>query len=552
MRSPAASSSSPRPGRNPTRPLAVTTQTAIPISAVPVAPAAPAPAAASPHTRHLATDHLMADLKGRSVRGGAVTLTAQGIKFCLQMGSTMVLARLLTPADFGLIAMVTAVTGFVAMFKDAGLSMATVQRAEITHEQVSTLFWINVALSVLVMLVIAALAPAIAMFYSEPRLTGITLALAATFIFGGLTVQHQALLRRQMRFRALATVEVLSMAAGVATAVAMAFGGFGHWSLVGLVAGQTVANSVLVWVACGWRPGPPRRGSGVRPMLGFGGNLTGFNIVNYFRRNADNLLLGAFAGASALGLYSKAYSLLMLPLRQLNAPLTAVAVPLLSRLVSTPEQYRRAYRRALGSLALVAVPIPLLLLITSDLTIDVLLGSSWAAATPIFRALAVAAVIDALNVATGWAYVSWGHTRRQLYWGLLQSIVVVSAFIIGLSWGALGVAWAYTASLVLLRFPALLVCYHGTPLTIRDFLKAVAPAFGGSVVAALGTTAALPVLATGSPSVIRLLLGSSLFCALYLTVLMLMRSGRQTLLAFITPLVGQQLRQSARSRAIAD
>ncbi len=146
------------------------------------------------------TEYLKADLKGRSVRGGAVTMAAQGIKFFLQIGSTVVLARLLTPEDFGLIAMVTAVTGFVMMFKDMGLSMATVQRAEIDHAQISTLFWINVVLSLAFMLLTATLAPAIAWFYSEPRLTWITLALAGAFIFSGFTVQHQALLRRQMNF----------------------------------------------------------------------------------------------------------------------------------------------------------------------------------------------------------------------------------------------------------------------------------------------------------------------------------------------------------------
>src|SRR5690606_19203223 len=164
------------------------------------------------------TEHLTKHLRRRTMRGGAITVSSQGVKFALRLGSTAVLARLLTPADFGLIAMVTVVTGFVEMFKDAGLSMATIQRERITHAQVSTLFWINVALSALIMLLIAALAPAIAWFYGEPRLLPITLALSGTMIFGGLAVQHQALLRRQMQFGRLATIEITSMAAGIAAA----------------------------------------------------------------------------------------------------------------------------------------------------------------------------------------------------------------------------------------------------------------------------------------------------------------------------------------------
>jgi len=255
-------------------------------------------------TDHFATDYLMADLKGRSVRGGALTLVAQAVKFALQLGSTIVLARLLTPEDFGLVAMVTAVTGFVMMFKDAGLSVATVQREEITREQVSALFWINAGLSVVLMIVVAALAPLIALFYSEPRLVGITLAISGTFVFAGLTVQHQALLRRQMQFKKLAVLEVASMVFGVATAITMAFLGLGYWSLVGMLAATAGANAVLAWIACAWIPGAPARSDGVGSMLNFGAGVTGFSVVNYFARNADNLLFSEDAARRIVGVLS--------------------------------------------------------------------------------------------------------------------------------------------------------------------------------------------------------------------------------------------------------
>ena len=330
--------------------------------------ASPAKLADVPHryARHFGTDHLLADLKGRSVRGGAVTLTSQAMKFVLQMGSTVVLARLLLPSDFGLIAMVTAVTGFVAMFKDAGLSMATVQREDITHDQVSTLFWINVALSVAVMLVVAALAPAIAAFYSEPRLLWVSLALAGTVLFGGFTVQHQALLRRQMRFKALAVVEVVSMTGGIAVAIAMALMEFGYWSLVGMVAGTAVVNAVLVWVLCDWRPGRPKRGCGVGQMVKFGGGLTGFNFLNYFTRNSDNVIVGFALGSGPLGVYSKAYNLLMLPIRQINAPVGSVMLPALSRLQDDPVRYRRAYLQALSAIAMVGMPLVVCVFVLAD------------------------------------------------------------------------------------------------------------------------------------------------------------------------------------------
>ncbi|HMB96433.1 MAG TPA: oligosaccharide flippase family protein, partial [Tepidisphaeraceae bacterium] len=228
--------------------------------------------------RHFRTDHFHADLRIRSIRGGAVTLAAQSGKFTLQLCSTMILARLLTPADFGLVAMVTAITGFIGLFKDLGLSQATVQREHITHAQVSTLFWINVIASALLMMLIAALAPVIALLYHEPRLMWITLALAGSFIFSGLVVQHQALLRRQMKFTTLVLIELVSLLISVMIALILAVNGLHYWALVAQTIVQAIAYCALIWLCCDWRPQRWSRGSGVRTMLAFGRDLTGFNV----------------------------------------------------------------------------------------------------------------------------------------------------------------------------------------------------------------------------------------------------------------------------------
>ena len=217
----------------------------------------------------------------------------------------MVLARLLVPSDFGLVAMVTAITGFVAIFRDCGLPAATIQRAEITRAQISTLFWINCGLGLVLMLVVLALSPVIAWFYHEPRLLWITGALSIAFAITGVAVQHQALLRRQMRFKTLAMIDVLSMAFGVSIGMAMAWVGFGYWSLVGVTFGSTLLNSALVWLKCDWRPDTFRRRVGARSMLAFGGHLMGFDVLNYFTRNFDNVLIGRALGSIALGVYSK-------------------------------------------------------------------------------------------------------------------------------------------------------------------------------------------------------------------------------------------------------
>ena len=225
-----------------------------------------ASATASAAERHFATDHLLTNLKQRTISSGAVTISAQVGKFFLSLVSTMALARLLTPRDFGLVAMVTTVTAFLRVFKDAGLSIATVRREKITRSGFN-LFWINVGVSALSTLILAAGAPVIARFYHNPRLIPITLFLSVTFLISGSTIQHQALLKRQMRFKALALIEVSSMTVGVLIGVSMALIGCGYWSLVGLSFSVEASVLVLTWLVSPCLPHVPVRHIGIGPPV---------------------------------------------------------------------------------------------------------------------------------------------------------------------------------------------------------------------------------------------------------------------------------------------
>ena len=421
----------------------------------------------------LKTDHLKADLKGRSIRGGVLTLTSQGARFILQMISTVVLARLLTPADFGLVAMVTAITGFVALFTDAGLSHATVQRQEITHDQVSTLFWINVALGVLLMFVTATLAPAVAWFYSEPRLTGITLAVAGMFILSGLTVQHDALLKRQMRYRPLAIRNIVASAAGVLVAIVMAWQGAGYWALLALPATMSLVQMLLSWCMVNWRPGLPRRSAEVRSMLIFGGNLMGSNAIAHISRNADNVLIGWFWGPGPLGLYSRAYSLLMLPLHQFNAPIAAVAMPAFSRIQDDPERYARYYLRTINMIMWMSAPLIGFLFVGAEPVIVLTLGDQWRDSAVVFQILAVSALTQPLYNSIGWLFVSRGRTDRLLKLGLFILAAVVCSFVIGLPFGIRGVALSYSLVLLAILPWTFQFTFRGTHLTLKRFGRAL-------------------------------------------------------------------------------
>jgi PST family polysaccharide transporter len=466
-----------------------------------------------PH-EELEIDHLKTDLKGRSMRGGALTIAAQGFQFFLQMLSTVVLARLLTPGDFGLVAMVTAFTGLAQLLNNVGLSQATIQSQEISHDQVSTLFWINVSVSAAVTLLIAALAPVLAWFYSEPRLTGITLAVAGTFVLSGLMIQHDAILKRQMRYLSLAVRDVASSAAGVVAALVLARSGGGYWALVALPGVAVLARVIFSWFMIDWRPGPPRRTCGVRPLVVFGGNLTAANLLAYFSRNTDNVLIGWFWGAGPLGLYSKAYGLLLLPLRQINWPLASVAIPTFSRLQDDPERYARYYLRTVNMIMWVSALLMGFLFVSAEPVILVALGEQWRQAAKVFQILVVSALVQPLYNTVNWLFVSQGRTNRLLIFTLIVSPAIVASFFAGLPSGITGVAFAYSLVTLAMLPWTLTFAFRGTHLTLKRLGHALLYPLVLCIAAVLFSMLALRLVAPQG-DVSKLLVSAAGFATVY-------------------------------------
>lgn len=479
---------------------------------------------------HLRTDDVSAELGARTARGGAIMIAAQGARFAVNMVGTVTLARLLTPQDYGLVAMVAVFTNFTYLFRNLGLSAATVQKAEVSHRQVSTLFWVNVGLGLLTMLVTAAAAPLVAAFYGEPRLTGITVGIALGCIFNGLSVQHEALLKRQMRFKALGTIDVCAALVGLAVGVTAARRGAGAWALVAAQLAVTATFAAGVWAACGWRPGRPSRGSGVRSMIAFGGNLTGYNLLNYLARNADNLLIGRFWGPLQLGLYARAYQLLLLPLDQVCVPLDGVAVSALSRLTDAPERYRRAYLNILEKLAMLTMPGVALMIGTSDWVVAFMLGPQWAETGRIFALLGVVGLLEPVSLSVGWLLISQGRTRHALRWGVIDGTLSLVSIAAGLPWGALGVAASYSLVGFFLRKPLLFwyACRTG-PVRTADFYRAILPSFYAAL-SVLAVLFALRAWAGEMRPLAGLLAGLTVAAAVAFVVFLIIPRGRRALL----------------------
>lgn len=387
------------------------------------------------------------NLQARSTRNVGINLVAQGIRFVLQVGSTIALARILSPTDFGLVAMVAVIVNFVALFKDAGLAQATVQREDITDAQISTLYWINVAIAGGLALAIVALAPVIVWIYDEPRLLYLAMLLALPVAISGWGLQHRALLQRHMRFVAIARVEILGAGFGIALGLTAALYGAGYWSLAFMTLGTALASNLGYWSSSGWVPQSPRRNTGVREMLRFGINLSGFNFVNYFARNADNFLIGKFIGATALGQYSQAYRLMLLPISQINAPITNALLPALSRVKDDQRAFEDLYLQWVQRIAWITViPIASASLWGEEALVFIL-GQQWQLAGEIFEWLALACCLQPIGNFAGLLFVSKGETSQMLRWGVFASVFTVIAFAVGLQWGAKGVAIGYAAAM---------------------------------------------------------------------------------------------------------
>ncbi len=396
------------------------------------------------------------NLRYRVASGVAFIGVAQAVRVAVQFVSVIVMSRLLTPADFGVMAMISPVIAFVMLLQGMGLASAVANARDVTHSQLSTVFWINVGISAALAVLVAAGAPLVGIFYNEPATVGPTIAMAALIFVSGLGSQHTALINRQMRFRRTAIVDaassVLSLAAGICVALVWP----NPWALVSSIVAGSLVSLVGAWWVSQWRPGRPSSIKEVSVFLRFGRGVTGFNLANFLARNLDNVLIGRFAGTAELGFYDRAYKLLLFPLQQINGPVARVLTPVLSRLAHEPERYRSAYTRAVQQILLATVPGVICLLTNAATAIPTVLGQQWTPTIPIFMWLGFSALIQPMSATTGWLFITQHRTDEFAAWGVFVAITCIGAFVCGLSWGAVGVAAAYTLSEIFIRLPVVL------------------------------------------------------------------------------------------------
>src|SRR5260370_16454279 len=459
------------------------------------------------------------DIREKVIRGGLAKVFAQGASLALRMGSLMVLARLLGPKEFGLVGMVTVFTGVLNLFRDFGLSSATVQRGHVTDDQISTLFWINVLVGVILGLLLMGMAPVVVNFYHEPRLRWVSVVLGTSFIFNGAGVQHTALLERQMRFTALAPIDMIALVVSTAVGIGMAATGFGYWSLVAAAVALPLVTTLCLWLTTGWTPGKPRSQDGVHSLLRFGGAMTLGNVVVYLAYNLEKILLGRFWGADALGLYGRAYQLLNLPTDNLNSAFCLLPFSGLSRFRDDPPRFKSYFLKGYSLLLALTIPITIAAALFAPDLIPVVLGPKWKEVIVIFRLLSPTILILAIINPLAWLIFSLGMVKRNLKIVLVLAPLVIAGYAVGLPYGPKGVALVYSSMMTLWVIPHIAWCVRGTVISLRDILlAAMRPMVSGIVAAAL----AFGVQFYGAQSLSplpRLLLGTAVLVVAYVGTL---------------------------------
>jgi PST family polysaccharide transporter len=424
----------------------------------------------------------------------------------------------LDPKDFGLVGMVTALTGVLNLFKDFGLSAASVQCASVTDDQKSMLFWINVLVGGVLTTITMGLSPVVARFYHEPRLYWVASIIGTSFLLNAAGIQHWALLQRQLRFTTLSIIDTSSWVVSTLVATAAAKAGYGYWALVAMTVCLPLVSGTAAWLASGWVPAMPRKGASVGSLIRFGGTLTLNGLIVYLGSNFEKVLLGRYWGAQDIGIYGRGYQLIRIPTDTLNGAIGEVAFSALSRLQHEPDRLRRYFLTGYSMVVALTLPATFAGCVLSTDLIGLLLGPKWKEAATIFRLLTPTILVFAIANPLSWLLGAVGMVGRGAKMSLVIAPLMIASYFVGLPYGPKGVALAYSTIMVLWLVPVVAWSVYGTVLSLKDVWNTIrAPLVSSSIAGAITFGMGLFY---GQSHVARLIFGGVILSTTYLCMLL--------------------------------
>ncbi|RMF97815.1 MAG: colanic acid exporter [Candidatus Schekmanbacteria bacterium] len=425
------------------------------------------------------------NIKSQSITGVRWSGIAQAGRQIAQLITTIVLARLLAPSEFGLISMAIVVIGFISIFKDLGTSAAVIQRRELSDELLSSIFWINTGFGTFSMLLVFLGAPLGAMLYNNPQVTPVLQALSLGFFISGFTILHQALLERSLSFGTLAKIELAAVLSGSIAGIVLALLGAGVWSLVMQILTNVTMTTVLLWFSTSWRPRLVFNWNEVKSIKNYSLNLTGFAVFNYFARNADYLLIGRYLGAQDLGYYTLAYRILLFPVKNISKVISRVMFPVYSNLQDDNQRLANIYLKVSSTIALITFPLMAGVFTLSKPFIVSLFGTKWEPVILLIMILSPVGLIQSIGTTVGAIYQAKGRTDIMFRWGLVTETCAIISFIVGLRWGVIGVAIAYAIVSFALFYPSFYIVFRLINLKVSNLIDYLYKPFLNSVVMSL-------------------------------------------------------------------
>jgi PST family polysaccharide transporter len=459
-------------------------------------------------------------LAAHSSRSWLTVVLAKGGVNSVQFLTQVVMARLLAPADFGVLTMVMSVIGIATIFQDLGLSAVTVSQKNLQQSQVNTLFWINVGLGSVMGMLAFLTSPLLTSFYADPRVAGVGAALSLNFIISGLATQHLALLRRNVRFNDLSMISFASTLLSSLVALAMAAFGARYWALVTSSLASNLITAGMAWHYSKWRPGWPGYDASIRPMLPFGGYLVVFALFQYVAMNLQYILLGRFWNSSQVAYFGRGYQLMTLFGSYVHDPFDMTARSTLARMQPDPPEFRRYFLHTLALIMMLAAPLATLCAVLGGDIVGVLLGPAWKPSGEVLQILALGFMPNMLSFTTGWIFLARGDALRMMRWGIFGWSIVIISILAGISGGPTGVAIACSANAWILFLPCLIYSFKDTGLKLSHVWKACAPVAGAALSAGAVLWLMWQVLSDWKPW-LRLALGLPAYSLLYAGLLLL-------------------------------
>jgi O-antigen/teichoic acid export membrane protein len=386
------------------------------------------------------------NLRSRIITGLAWKVVSQVFRQGSRVAVAIVLARLLTPHDYGLAAMVLAFSALVIIFSDLALGAALVQRRELTEADRSTVFWVSAVVGVAFTLVGVAASYPVAAFFGEPGVQPLFAAFSVSFLVTALGTTQTALLSRDMNFKSLELRMMAGTAVGGVVGIWLALEGYGAWAIIGQQLAIAVVSTILLWALSPWRPRFVFSVDTLRDYWRFSGSVFGTRLLFYLNRNADNVLIGRFLGSAALGVYAVAYNIMLMPLSRIAQPVVEVLFPAFSRLQDDKPRMASAWLRGNRLIGAITIPAMLGLMVVAPEFVRVVLGKRWEEAIPVIQLLAWVGLLQSLQRLNSSVLMACDRAKTLLWYSVVVLVASLGAFVFGLQWGIVGVAAAYAAS----------------------------------------------------------------------------------------------------------